>query len=116
MDGKITLDSRKIFNRAGLLIQDGVLYIAFGAHGDGEPRYNYHGWILAIDAHNLHQFSSAVHHARRYSRRHLAKRGWTFGGTPRRHFPGDLCRNSGMGAPAEGTSGNLSCSSIRVNC
>jgi hypothetical protein len=58
IDGKISLDSRKIFSRTGLLLQDGVLYIAFGAHGDGEPRFNYHGWIVAMDAHNLRQLAA----------------------------------------------------------
>lgn len=58
VDGKITMDGRKMFNRTALLLQDGVLYIGFGAHGDGEPRFNYHGWIVAYDAHNLHQLAA----------------------------------------------------------
>jgi hypothetical protein len=58
VEGKITMDGRKLFNRTALLLQDGVLYLAFGAHADGEPRYNYHGWIVAYDAHNLHQLAA----------------------------------------------------------
>jgi hypothetical protein len=58
VDGKLSLDSRKVFNRTGLLLQDGILYIAFGAHADGEPRFNYHGWIVAFDAHKLHQVAA----------------------------------------------------------
>jgi hypothetical protein len=58
VDGKIGMDARKLFNRTALLLQDGVLYIAFGAHGDGEPRFNYHGWILAYDAHTLKQLAA----------------------------------------------------------
>jgi hypothetical protein len=58
VDGKLTMDGRKMFNRTGLLLQDGVLYIAFGAHGDGEPRFNYHGWIVAYDSHNLRQLAA----------------------------------------------------------
>ncbi len=57
-DGKITMDGRKLFNRTALLLQDGVLYVALGAHGDGEPRFNYHGWIVAYDAHHLHQVAA----------------------------------------------------------
>src|SRR5262249_50434292 len=39
-------------NRPGLLLQDGVLYIAFGSHGDiGE----FYGWIMAYDATTLQQ-------------------------------------------------------------
>lgn len=58
VDGKITMDSRKMFTRTALLLQDGVLYMGFGAHGDGEPRFDYHGWIVAYDAHNLRQLGA----------------------------------------------------------
>jgi len=58
VEGKISMDGRKLFNRTSLLLQDGVIYIAFGAHADGEPRYNYHGWIVAFDARNLHQLAA----------------------------------------------------------
>jgi hypothetical protein len=39
-------------------LQDGVLYMGFGAHGDGEPRLNYHGWIVAYDARKLEQIAA----------------------------------------------------------
>ncbi len=58
VEGKITMDNRKLFNRTSLLLQDGVLYLAFGAHGDGEPRFNYHGWIVAYDGHTLKQLAA----------------------------------------------------------
>jgi hypothetical protein len=41
-------------NRPGLLLQDGVLYLAFGSHDDEGP---YHGWILAYDAGTLRQLA-----------------------------------------------------------
>ncbi len=36
--------------RAALLLNDGILYVAFGSHGDNGP---YHGWVLAFDANTL---------------------------------------------------------------
>lgn len=41
-------------NRTGLLLQDGVVYIAFGSHCDDAANF-YHGWIFAYDAKTLAQ-------------------------------------------------------------
>jgi hypothetical protein len=58
VDGRIRLDGRKVFNRTALLLQDGVVYVGLGSHGDAEPRFNYHGWIVAYDAHTLRQLAA----------------------------------------------------------
>ena len=44
------LDPHHNLNRPGLLLQNDVLYLAFGSHDDLEP---YSGWILAYDAKTL---------------------------------------------------------------
>ena len=48
----ITFDPLFHLNRPGLLLLDGVLYIAFGSHGDFGDFY---GWIMAYDAATLVQ-------------------------------------------------------------
>jgi len=56
-DGKteIVFNSQLQLNRPGLLLSDGVIYMAFGSHGDqGE----FYGWILAYDARSLTQLAS----------------------------------------------------------
>ncbi len=57
VDGKIRFDPRKMLNRPALLLTDGVLYLAFTAHLDGEPKFDYHGWIMAYEAKTLKQLA-----------------------------------------------------------
>jgi outer membrane protein assembly factor BamB len=56
--GRIEFRPRKMLNRPALLLLDGVLYLAFTAHLDGEPKFDYHGWVLAYDAKTLGQISA----------------------------------------------------------
>src|ERR1700728_2171232 len=57
VEGKIRFDPRKMLNRPALLLADGVLYLAFTSHLDGEPKFDYHGWIMAYDAKTLKQLA-----------------------------------------------------------
>jgi hypothetical protein len=55
MGGTLLFDPKWENQRAGLLLQNGVLYVAFGSHGDNGP---WHGWILSYNAATLQQISA----------------------------------------------------------
>ena len=49
-DGLIPFDALRQNQRAGLLLSDGALYVAFASHGDNPP---YHGLVIKYDAADL---------------------------------------------------------------
>ena len=51
----IVFDSKWHLNRPGLLLSGGVIYLAFGSHGDVG---NFYGWIMAYDRQSLKQLAS----------------------------------------------------------
>ncbi len=57
-DGHIVMEPRKMLNRPALLLVNDALYLAFTSHLDGEPGFDYHGWIIAYDAHTLKKLAT----------------------------------------------------------
>ena len=58
-NGTINFDAFQQLQRPGLMLANGILYIAFGSHADAG---NYQGWMLAYDPTTLHEravFNSA---------------------------------------------------------
>jgi len=51
---KVAFDPLREAQRAGLLVQNGVVYIGWASHCDIGP---YHGWVMAYDAYTLQQKS-----------------------------------------------------------
>jgi hypothetical protein len=50
--GVVTFSAQKHLQRPALLLSQGVVWVAFGSHGDKSP---YHGWVLGYDAATLAQ-------------------------------------------------------------
>lgn len=54
LNGGIEFNAKMQLQRPGLLLSNGMVYVAFGAHQDTDP---YHGWVFAYDAKSLESMS-----------------------------------------------------------
>ncbi len=52
VSGVISFDPRRQFNRGGLALSNGIVYIPYAAHCDWNPA---HGWLIGYDASSLQQ-------------------------------------------------------------
>ena len=50
--GRVAFDPAQHLQRPALLLANGVIYVAFGSHGDAVP---FHGWMMAYSAVNVQQ-------------------------------------------------------------
>ncbi|MGH2647177.1 MAG: discoidin domain-containing protein, partial [Ginsengibacter sp.] len=96
--GILTFNPQKQNQRSGLLLLNGIVYIAFSSHCDWGP---YHGWLLGYDATTLTQTNV-------YNNTPDGYNGgiWMSGGGPSADAAGNIYIASGNGSV--GTSGNPS--------
>lgn len=85
VNGQLSFNPANAHNRPGLLLQNGVVYIAYSVFVEGGPTpYNYgHGWLFAYDASTFKQLGAYI------------------------STPGDIYGDFWGGAPAADTNGNI---------
>jgi hypothetical protein len=98
VNGRITFDARRQNQRPGLLLYNGVVYIAWASHCDVGP---YHGWLIGYDAKTLQQKYV-------YNNTPNGKQGgiWMSGQAPAVDDNGFIYLSSGNGTVGDGTDPN----------
>lgn len=92
VSGQVAFDPRNQNQRPGLVLYNGVVYVAWASHEDHDP---YHGWVIGFSASTLAPVANAV-----------------FNTTPNQVGTLPYSRGGiwmGGGAPAVDSSGNLYC-------
>src|SRR6266403_1301118 len=88
--GRVAFDPRNESQRAGLVLSNGVVYVAWASHEDRDP---YHGWVMGFNASTLAPVANAVFNA---TPNHVGTLSYSRGGIW-----------MGGGAPAVDSAGNL---------
>jgi hypothetical protein len=89
VDGVVTFNGLRANQRSGLVLANGVVYVAWASHGDNGP---YQGWVIGYDAHTLNQVS-AFNAAPNGARGGI----WMSGGAPAVDGSGNLYLATGNG-------------------
>jgi hypothetical protein len=90
INGSIAFDPLVELQRSGLLLVNGVVYIAWASHGDYG---NYHGWIMGYSAQTLKQVAAFNDTPNGYQGGI-----WMSGGAPAADAQGNVYASSGNGA------------------
>src|SRR5262249_8972743 len=90
VNGTLTFNAVRHLNRSGLLLLNGIVYSAWGSHGDNPP---YHGWIIAHNAQTL-----AVTSVFNATRNGSAAGIWMSGGGPAADGSGNIYVSTGNGS------------------
>jgi hypothetical protein len=98
VNGQVAFRPDNQLQRAGLLLLNGVVYIAWAGYGDRPP---YHGWLIAYDAHNIRQ-QVGVFNTTPNGKMVLSTNGFP---NPRESAGGGIWQ--GGGAPAADVEGNI---------
>jgi len=87
--GSLSFDPLWEYQRSGLLLQDGTVYIAWASQGDKGP---YHGWLIGYDARTLRQVFAYTN-----TPNGIAGGIWMSGGAPAADAAGNIYLASGNG-------------------
>lgn len=97
VNGRVLFDPRNEFQRPGLVLSNGVLYVSWASHEDKDP---YHGWVIGFSASTLAPIASAVFNTTPNSVPNVSySRGgvWMGGGAPAIDSSGNLYFITGNG-------------------
>jgi hypothetical protein len=73
--GNVAFNPLKQNQRPGLVLVNGIVYVAWASHGDNDP---YHGWVMGFNASNLAQAPAVFNDSPNGSRSGI----WMGGGAP----------------------------------
>ena len=104
--GRVAFDPRNESQRAGLVLSNGVVYVAWASHEDRDP---YHGWVMGFNASTLALVANGVFNSTpnqvgtlSYSRGGI----WMGGGAPAVDAAGNLFFITGNGTFDANTGGS----------